>query len=45
MLQDADEIAEDVLLLVDLAHVGDLSRCDSLQQQHLFVGDIGELAE
>ena len=40
MLEYADEVAEDVLLLVDLAHVRDFRGRNSLQEEHFLVGDI-----
>jgi len=36
----ADEVAEDVLLLVDLAHMRDLRGRNSLQEEHFLVGDV-----
>lgn len=42
VLEDVDQVGDDVLLLVDLAHVRDLGGRDSLQQQHLFIGNVCE---
>lgn len=42
VLEYADEVAEHILLLVYPAHLRDFGSCDSLQQQHLFIGDVRE---
>lgn len=40
VLEDVDQVSDDILFLIDLAHVRDLGGRDSLQQQHLLVGNI-----
>ena len=43
VLEDADQVVDDVLLLIDLADLGDLGGCNPLEQQHFFVGYVDEL--
>ena len=44
MLQDADEVGNDKLLLIHLAHLGEFSGGHSLKQQHFLIGNIHELS-
>ena len=41
-VEDADEVAEDVLFFIDPAHLRNFGGSDSLKEEHLLVGDIRE---